>query len=455
MARPDTPRPTDTLSLLQRLEIDAIARVWVVYHDYLGRAGGKIIPIESFAHAAEAGVVFATANLDFDHRDRQDPAARFLASDGDFHAVPDPRSYGVLPQFPGTARVNAFMRTNTGAPWDGCPRTRLEEMVRTARETGFSFQFGLEPEFYFVTRDEHGNRGPADTTAMYSAAGLATQEPILRRILDLLRGMGVAVPQVGREYGHGQYELSTRHSDPVTAVDNYYAVREAVRDAATEFGVEATFMPKPFTDWLGNSLHVHFSIWNAEGTTDLTPSDTDDTTLSPFGRHVVGGILAHIDALTGLGSPSVNSYKRLQPGTWAPGNPYWGYNNRSGVIRIPGPASRRHIEYRASDNTAQAEMLLTGLIAAALHGIRDELDPGAPFDGDVGHMSPDEIAAAGLGELRGSSPAALDALERDEVIGEALGETTLAHFLSLHRFEAAQYQFQVHEWEREYYFEIC
>ena len=455
MTAPDSSRPTDTASLLQRLEEDALARVWVVYHDYLGRAGGKIIPVESFAGVADAGVVFATANLDHDHRDHQNPAAAFLANDGDFLAVPDPRSYVVLPQFPGAARVHAFMRSDRGAPWDGCPRTRLTDMVRTATEAGFSFQVALEPEFFLVTRDEHGTRRPADTTAMYSAAGLATEEPILRRVLDLLRGMGVAVPQVGREYGHGQYELSTLHADPVTAVDNYYAVREAVRDAAAEFGVEATFMPKPFTDWLGNSLHVHFSVRDAEGAMDLTAADTDDTSISEIGRHVLGGILAHVNALTGLGSPSVNSYKRLQPGTWAPGNPYWGYNNRSGVVRIPGPGPRRHIEYRASDNTAQAEMLLTGLIAAALHGIRDGLDPGTPFNGDVGHMRPDEIAVAGLGELPRSSTAALDALERDEVIADALGETALAHFLSLHRFEAAQYQRHVHEWEREYYFDIC
>jgi glutamine synthetase len=266
--------------------------------------------------------------------------------------------------------------------------------------------------------------------------------------------MGVTVPQVSREFSHGQYEISTRHGDPVTAVDNYYAVREAIRDTAAEFGIEATFMPKPYTDWLGNSLHTHVSVWDAEGATDLTPSDADDTSLSPIGKHVVGGILAHIDALTGLGSPSVNSYKRLQPGTWAPGNPYWGYNNRSGVIRIPGPGARRHIEYRASDNTAQPEMLLIGLMAAALHGIRDEIDPGEPFAGDVGHMLPDEIAAAGFGELPRNASAALDALERDEVIAEALGETALAHFLSVRRFEVAQHERHVHEWEREYYYDI-
>jgi glutamine synthetase len=289
---------------------------------------------------------------------------------------------------------------------------------------------------------------------MFSTAGMAAEEPFLHRVLDLLEGMGVEVPQIGQEYSPGQYELSTRHGDPLTAIDNYYAVREAVRDAASEFGYEATFMPKPYTDWSGNSLHVHLSIWDAEGTNDLTPDESDEVSISVPGQHFIGGILAHIEALTGLGSPTVNSYKRLQPGSWAPANPYWGYNNRSGVIRIPGSGKRRHIEYRASDNAAQPELLLIGLIAAGMHGVEEQRDPGPPFSGDVGQMSPEEIAAANIGELPRSLNAALDALEQDSIVGAALGSCLVDNFLTLRRHELHQYHLQVHDWERETYFRI-
>ncbi len=157
-------------------------------------------------------------------------------------------------------------------------------------------------------------------------------ESHLRRVLDMLGGMSVGVPQIGKEYGLGQYELSVAHGDPLQAIDDYYAVRDAVRDAAAESGYEATFMPKPYVEWSGNRLHVHLSIWDTAGTTDLTPDATDEVSISTTGRQFAGGLLHHIDALTGLGSRTVNSYKRLQPGSWAPAN-----TSRIGGMAI-GPA---------------------------------------------------------------------------------------------------------------------
>ncbi|MGN6030049.1 MAG: glutamine synthetase family protein [Thermomicrobiales bacterium] len=452
----DTTRsqPTDADSLLTHLQEDGIERLWVVYHDYSGRAQGKIIPRASMRSAVRGGVVFAKANLDFDHHDHQAAGASYLADSGDFLAIPDPASYAILPQYAQTARVHAFMRDDDGSPWEGCPRTRLVQLVEAVRAEGYSIAAALEPEFYVVTRDERGDLHPVSTTPMFSTAGMAAEEPFLGRVLDLLAGMGVEVPQIGKEYSLGQYELSTTHGDPVHAVDTYYAVREAVRDAAAEFGYEATFMPKPYADWSGNSLHVHLSIWDAEGATDLTPDPADEVSISALGRQFAAGLLDHVDALTGLGSPTVNSYKRLQPGTWAPANTYWGYGNRSGVIRIPGYGKRRHLEYRASDNAAQPEMLLTGLIAAGMDGIRRNLDPGDPFHGDIGHMSAAEIAAANIGYLPRTLGAALDALEADAVIGEALGASALEHALMVRRHELATYEQIVHAWERETYFPI-
>jgi len=451
---PDRTPPTDADSLLARLQEDGIERLWVVYHDYSGRAQGKIIPRASMRSAVRGGVVFAKANLDFDHHDHQAAGASYLADSGDFLAVPDPASYAILPQYANTARVHTFMRDDDGSPWDGCPRTRLVELVEAVKAEGYAIAAALEPEFYLVTRDEHGDLHPVSATPMFSTAGMATEEPFLRRVVDLLEGMGVEVPQIGKEYSLGQYELSTAHADPIAAIDTYYAVREAVRDAAAELGYEATFMPKPYADWSGNSLHVHLSIWDADGTTDLTPDPADNVSISALGRHFAGGLLTHIDALTGLGSPTVNSYKRLQPGTWAPANTYWGYGNRSGVIRIPGYGKRRHLEYRASDNAAQPEMLLTGLIAAGMDGIRQRLDPGDPFQGDIGHMSAEAIAAANIGYLPRTLGAALDALEADPVIAKALGTSALEHALMVRRHELATYEQIVHAWERETYFPI-
>jgi glutamine synthetase len=266
--------------------------------------------------------------------------------------------------------------------------------------------------------------------------------------------MGVTVAQIGKEYGPGQYEMSIRHADPIRAVDDYFSLKDAVRDLARDQGYVATFMPKPYSHWPGCSLHVHLSLWDAAGERDLTASDRDDVSLSEVGSWFLGGILEHVNALTGLGSPTVNSYKRLQPGTWAPANTYWGYGNRSGVVRIPGVGTRRHLEFRSPDNSAQPYLLLAGLLGAGVAGIRRQLAPPPPFQGDIGHLTAEEVERHGIGYLPRSLPEALAALEGDEVVAAAVGETALKHFLTVKRHELATYETHVHPWEREMYLEI-
>lgn len=289
---------------------------------------------------------------------------------------------------------------------------------------------------------------------MFSQAGLAAEHEFVAHVIDELRGMGVTVAQLGKEYGPGQYEMSVRHADPIRAVDDYFSLKEAVRDAAAARGYTATFMPKPYAHWTGNSLHVHLSLWDAAGERDVTASAEDETSLSQEGGWFLGGIMTHLDALTALGSPTVNSYKRLLPGSWAPANTYWGYGNRSGVVRIPGVGKRRHLEFRSPDNSAQPYLLLAGLLAAGADGIRKQIEPPPPFQGDIGHLTPEEIAHYGIAELPRSLPAALAALEADEVVAGAVGETALRHFLAVKRQELATYETQVHPWERETYLEI-
>ncbi len=451
-----TDRPSDSASLLARLDADAIEHFWVAYHDYGGRAQAKTLPPESFRGAVNDGVVFALANLNMVADDHQATGATLLADAGDFLAVPDPRSYAVLPRYPGTARCHAWMRATDGSVWEGCPRTRLAAAIDELRDLGYSAQVALEPEFYLLRRGDGSEREyePVNTTRMFSQAGLAAERVFVERVVAELRGMGVTVAQLGKEYGPGQYEMSVHHADPIRAVDDYFSLKDAVRDLARDQGYVATFMPKPYSHWSGCSLHVHLSLWDAAGERDLTASDQDEVSLSDVGGWFLGGILAHLDALTGLGSPTVNSYKRLQPGSWAPANTYWGYGNRSGVVRIPGVGKRRHLEFRSPDNSAQPYLLLAGLLAAGADGIRRQLAPPPPFQGDIGHLTEEEIARYGIGYLPRTLPEALAALERDEVVAAAVGETALEHFLTVKRSELATYETHVHPWERETYLEI-
>jgi glutamine synthetase len=446
--------PRDAEELLTRLEADGIEHFWTTYHDYSGLGCTKSIPPEGFRSAAHTGAVFAMANLDMDILDRQPPTATWLADSGDFLALPDPRSYTVLPRFPKTARANVWMRATDGSVWNGCPRTRLDAIVEELAGEGFVAKCALEPEFYLVRKVADAEYEPVNTTRMFTQAGLQEAQPFSSRIIDELRAMGVPVGQLGKEYGPGQYELSVGHGSPIEAIDRYYALKDAVRDIARQSDYLATFMPKPYAHWAGNSLHAHISLWDPDGTTNLTASPDDETSLSQTGLWFLGGLLLHAPALTGLGSPTVNSYKRLLPGSWAPANIYWGHGNRSGVARVPGVGERRHIEYRSGDNSCNAALFLTGLLAAGLDGVRNRIDPGPPFQGDVGHMSVEAMAEKGLTLLPRMLDEALNALEHDEVVASAVGEELLPHFLSVKRSELETYHLTVHPWERSTYLEV-
>jgi len=341
-----------------------------------------------------------------------------------------------------------------GSVWDGCPRTRLEAAIDELGDLGYSAQVALEPEFYLLRPGDGGDYEPVNTTRMFTRAGLAAERVFIERVVDELRSMGVTVAQLGKEYGPGQYEMSVHHADPIRAVDDYFSLKDAVRDLARDQGYVATFMPKPYAHWAGSSLHVHLSIWDADGQQDLTASDQDEVSLSDVGSWFLGGILEHLDALTGLGSPTVNSYKRLQPGSWAPANTYWGYGNRSGVVRIPGVGKRRHLEFRSPDNSAQPYLLLAGLLGAGADGIRRQVTPPPPFQGDIAHLTEEEVERYGIGYLPRTLSEALTALEQDEVVAAAVGETALEHFLTVKRDELAVYETHVHPWERETYLEM-
>lgn len=450
-----TETPTTPEELLERLERDGIEHLWVTYHDYSGRPCAKTMPRSAFRSTVHEGVVFALANLDMDIDDNQAPDATLLADSGDFLAVPDSRSYAVLPNYPKTARVHAWMRATDGSAWPGCPRTRLQEAVNELWHAGYSAKVAYEPEFYFLTPGAHpGEYLPINHTRMFSEAGLAAENALSVRIIDDLQSMGITVAQLGKEFGHGQYEMSVKYASPLRALDDYYHLRAVIRDAARDHGYLVTFMPKVYPEWVGSSLHLHLSLWDATGDRDLTPGTDDELSLSEVGGWFMGGLLKHAAALTGLGSPTVNSYKRLLPGSWAPANTYWGYGNRSGVIRIPGVGKRRHLEYRSGDNTCQPALFAAGLLAAGLDGIQNQIDPGPPFQGDIGHLTPEQIERYGLGFLPRTLPEALAALEADPVIAAAVGPVALHHFLLVKRHELARYEVQVHPWERLTYLEV-
>lgn len=439
-----------TATLERRIAEDDVHGLWITWHDYSSRACAKWIPRDSIPSALRRGGVFARANLNFTIDDHQVAQPHFAADSGDFFAVPDPDTYALLPHRPGIGRVLSHLCTEDGELWEGCPRGRLRAAEATLAEQGFTARSAFEPEFSLFVKTEAGY-APADAFAMYSVDRLDENLHLLQNIDSALRAQGVDVIQLGAEYGPAQLEINLGHERPVKSADDLLTVRETVKALARDAGLVASFMPKPFAHLAGSGVHVHLSLWDEAGETSRSEGD-GPLGLSQDMARFMAGVLAHARAICGVAAPTVNSYKRLQPGSWAPAHVAWGGGNRATLVRVPG-SSRRRIEFRAGDHTGNPYLVLAAMIAAGVDGLQRELDPGAPASGDIGHTDQAELDARGIQLLPRSADEALNAVEQDEVVMAALGPVCGPEMLRIRREELARYNTHVSEWEREVWLE--
>lgn len=420
--------------VVRRLEAVGAQYLWVVYHNYSALSQAKVVARHRFKEVARSGVSFARANWDFAITDDQLPDAGFAAESGDFRVVPDPATVVPLEYRPGVAQAYGWLADDDGRPWVGDPRGRLQAQAQAFTRRGLAASMAFEAEFVLGVRTPDDDWAPSDHGRMFVVDEVDARWPWAARVLDAIDAVGIPVHQFAKEYGPAQYEISLMPADPVTAADRYLLMRQIVKALAREVGLVATFMPKPWPDLPSNGLHVHLSLTDGTGGPSIQdPSDPDE--LSPIGRGAVAGVLEHADGLCALTTPTSNSYRRLHPGSWAPAHRCWGFGNRAALVRIPGRGEGRHLEYRLADASANPYLLATGLLAAIGDGIDRRLAPPAPATVDVGHLSDAEAAAAGFERLPRNPLQALDALDSDAVLGDALGLVIREHYPRVKRFE--------------------
>ena len=222
----------DNQEVLNCFESDGIDHLWVIWHDYNGRSCAKTVSKDRLASVFDKGVVFAKADLDFNLQDHMADNSTFTAETGDFLAVPDPSSYASIPYHDATARMHAFLRTDDGSAWDACPRTQLQRVLEAYKAHGLSVRVSFEAEFILFVPDGEGDFQPADKDLMFTVAGLDRHFSLWQDITHDLQSMGVQVEQLGKEYGPGQYEATTRYAEPLKGVDDYLTFKEVGRAAA-------------------------------------------------------------------------------------------------------------------------------------------------------------------------------------------------------------------------------
>jgi glutamine synthetase len=423
-AQESTPRP---------LPVDT---VWVrfVFVDHAGIPKTKAVHRDGFERRVRAGVGLAKGVLALDPSGMLHPESG-LSPVGECRLVPDLSTLTPLPFARGQAMVAVNMtEPDATTPWEGCPRSALERVLGRLAERGCRSVASYEAEFYVWGPD-----GPLDRTPYAASFALTTAADFVAELAETLEEMGIRPEQCHAEVGHGNLELSVGEAEALAAADRRVMVLEAIRGVAHSMGLQTTMAPKPYLDQAGNGHHLHVSLYALE---DDTPVLFDASgALSSAGSGFVGGLLEHLPAIMAFTAPSPNSYQRLAPGMWASAYACYGPDNREAAVRLASPvagaeSATANVELKPMDVTANPYLALAAVLAAGMDGIERNLDPGEPTTVDPATLSDEERASRGIYPLPASLDEALDALEGDEVLIEALGEPLVRTHLAVARAQA-------------------
>ncbi len=378
--------------------------------------------------------------------------------EGDMASIPDWDTLTILPWRPNTARFASDVYQD-GRPSFLCSRSILKRVREQARQQGYILNMGVEPEFYLVRRTDHGIEpfDAADTLSRpcYDMRGITRSLDFLQRLIGYMQELGWDVYATDHEDSNAQFEINFTYTECLTTCDRYVFFKYMAQTLAQEIGAQACFMPKPWANKTGNGAHTHLSLWDAEtGRRNLFLDEQDELGLSPLAYHFIGGLLAHARAVSALTGPTVNSYKRLiavpteSGATWAPVAVVFGGNNRTQMLRVPGPG---RVENRTVDSSCNIYLATVAILAAGLDGINRRLDPGQRNDLNIYSLGPRQLSEMGITLLPSTLKEALEALDADPVIREALGQEFTDRYIALKLQEWHEYHNTVSQWEVDRY----
>ncbi|TCP68582.1 type I glutamate--ammonia ligase [Baia soyae] len=380
--------------------------------------------------------------------------------ESDMYLYPDLDTWVIYPWVTaGNSKVGALtcdIYTPEGTPFAGDPRGILKKVMAEAKELGFtSFNVGPEPEFFLFKTDDKGN--PTldlnDQGGYFDLAPLDLGENCRRDIVLTLEQMGFEIEASHHEVAPGQHEIDFKYADAIKAADQIQTFKLVVKNVARNYGLHATFMPKPLFGVNGSGMHCHQSLFR--GNENAFYDESNELGLSETALHYLAGILKHARAFTAVTNPLVNSYKRLVPGYEAPCYVAWSPKNRSPLVRVP--ASRglgTRIEVRSPDPSANPYLALAAMLAAGLDGIKNKLAAPPQTDRNIYVMDEQERRDAGIESLPANLDEAIQAIQNNTVIANALGGHVLNHFVEAKKIEWDLFRTTVHEWEREQYMSL-
>ncbi len=435
-----------TTDLAQFAKDNGVKYFMISFTDLFGAQRAKLVPAQAIADMQEDGAGFAGFATYLD----------LTPAHPDMLAVPDPSSVIQLPWKPEIAWVagNCVMNDEDLAQ---APRNVLRRLIAEAAEEGMHVKTGIEAEFFLLTPSGEEISDEFDTAKKpcYDQQAMMRRYEVIREIADYMLDMGWGPYQNDHEDANGQWEMNWDFDDALSTADKHSFFKFMTKSVAEKHGFRATFMPKPIEGLTGNGCHAHISVWDAPGKdskVNVFAGDGDGQTgevgLSERGKHFLGGIMKHASALAAITNPTVNSYKRINAprtmsgATWAPNTVTWTGNNRTHMVRVPGPG---RFELRLPDGAVNPYLLQAVIIAAGLSGIRSKADPGKRHDIDMyaeGHK------VRGAPKLPLNMLDALREYEKDKGLKAAMGEEFSAAYLKLKHQEWNQYVSHFSSWEK-------
>ncbi len=457
--------------------------VTYIYYQFIsvtGRIVGKGVPADHWERVAEKGfqlVYGSTANL---FVDRHGNYIGYGPEASELVGIPDAETFVQLPWDKRVARVfctcfrNREEKVNPGGHLTSDCRGNLRIIHNEfqTKHNGLHMRAGTEPEMMWLKRGEDGKpNGGVTKPNCYHIDQFEELRPTYMKVIEYSQAMGLDIIQGDHEDAPGQLELNTQFDDVLRNSDRLTTYRQICAQVAREHNLIACFMSKPFMGVSASGCHHNMSLWRGgedkvnvlhndplpgmqgaftyiEGGDNLFLPDPaiDKRKPGPIGLQSIGGVIAHLDALTSIGSSTVNSYRRLwDTGFWAPVFADWGYQNRTCALRISAPG---RFEYRSVDSMVNPYLMGAALLKAFDHGISDNLDPGEPEERNI-------YEAIDAGKLVKKLPMslgeALDALDKDDVIKSAMPDEMYKVYSHYKRDEWEKFNQTVTDWDIETY----
>jgi glutamine synthetase len=427
-------------NLHQFAKKNGVKYFFVSFVDLFGVLRSKLVPATAIDEIQSEGAGFAGFATWLD----MSPA------DSDMFGIPDGDSVIQLPWNKEIAWVASDLYMD-GKPVEASPRVALKAQIAKANKLGMYMKSGVECEYFLVNSDGTALSDPKDTQEKpcYDSSALMRRYDVITEICDSMITLGWKPYQNDHEDANGQFEMNWDFSDCLQTADRHAFFKFMTKTIAEKHGLRATFMPKPFTNLTGNGCHSHISVWDKTGKKNLFLDKKDELGLSKTGYHFLGGIVNSADKMAAIFNPTVNSYKRingsvtLSGATWSPSSITWAGNNRTHMVRVPGPG---RFELRLMDGASNPYLLQAGSLMLGLDGVMHKRDPGKRLDINMyteGHK------AGKVKKLPLNLLDSIRAFEASKVIRQGFGDQFVDSYVKLKNKEWDSYSRNLSQWERE------